>query len=138
MTEFRRGEGTPPADGMPPDEGAEAIREVLAEAKVVSLEEVRSKKQEHGPTVGAGDKKSSPEQAEKTERGLKQCDRLIELSNAADLFRTADGSGLADLNIKGHPARPGLFAAKGFDAGSRGASSRRPAVRPTQKRCNRR
>lgn len=95
-------DGKPPEDGIPADEGADAIRKIIAEAKVVSLEQVRSKKHEHGPSARSGENESSTQQPETRERGLKQADRLIEVANSAELFHTADGTGFAELVVKGH------------------------------------
>ncbi len=91
-----------PDDGMPPEDGAEEIRKAVDDAKVVSLEQLRQAKREHTLTRDGGDIVSPPQQPDKSERGPKQADRLIELANAAELFHTADGSGFADLDVKAH------------------------------------
>jgi hypothetical protein len=95
-------DGTPPEDGVPADERPEAIHKIIAGAKVVSLDQVRSKKHKHAPNAGSGENKSSTQQPEPGERGMKQADRLIEVANSAELFHAADGTGFAELDVKGH------------------------------------
>jgi putative DNA primase/helicase len=49
-------------DGMPPEDGVEAIRKAVDDAKIVSLEQLRQAKREQGPAAsGGGDNESPPQ-----------------------------------------------------------------------------
>jgi hypothetical protein len=93
----------PGAPFMP--ESLEALAALKAE-RLAAFEVLRSQLKQAGCRVTALDKALNKaiakESGDQDGRGPKQADILIGLSQSAELFRTPDGSGFADLDIKGH------------------------------------
>jgi hypothetical protein len=90
------------------DRGAPFTPEVLnslsalkAESRA-AFEVLRSQLKKAGCRVTALDEAIAEESGDIGGRGTKQADILIGLSQSAELFRTPDGTGFADLDITGH------------------------------------
>jgi hypothetical protein len=78
-----------------------------------AFEELRAQLKRAGVRVTALDEAISEETAEADRRRPTQADFLVELSAAAELFHTPDGTGFADLDINGH-RETWPIRAKGF------------------------
>ncbi|HEU4805660.1 MAG TPA: hypothetical protein VFS91_07615 [Nitrobacter sp.] len=78
-----------------------------------AFEAVRAQLKNAGCRVTALDDAVSKESAEAGGRSPKQADILIGLAQTAELFRTPDGTGFADLDINGH-RETWPIRAKGF------------------------
>jgi hypothetical protein len=102
-----------------------------------AFEAVRAQLKNAGCRVTALDDAVSKESAEAGGRSPKQADILIGLAQTAELFRTPDGTGFADLDINS-TVKPGRSAPRVSGAGLRAVSSRRRAARRVRKLCNRR
>jgi hypothetical protein len=78
-----------------------------------AFEALRSQLKKAGCRVTALDEAIAEENGDAGGRGPTQADVLIELAQSAELFRTPDGAGFADLDINGH-RETWPIRAKGF------------------------
>ena len=67
-----------------------------------AFEALRAQLKGAGARVTALDEALAEEAGETGGRGPTQADILVDLAQAAEVFRTADGTGFADLDINGH------------------------------------
>ena len=67
-----------------------------------AFEALRARLKKAGCRLTALDEALADENTDVSGRGPKQADILIELAQTAELFRSSDGSGFADLDINGH------------------------------------
>src|SRR5262249_41082804 len=90
------------------DAGAPFTSDVLQRLAALKTEDraafeaLRAELKRAGVRVVALDELIADESKEDSGRGPKQADLLIKLSEAAELFRTPDGTGFADIDINGH------------------------------------
>src|SRR5215467_7339242 len=90
------------------DPGAPFARDALERLAVlkkddrVAFEALRAQLKSAGCRVTALDEAIAEESGDAGGRGPKQADILIELAQSAALFHAPDGTGFADLDIKGH------------------------------------
>jgi len=103
---------TDPLDGLveraQADAGAPFTSDVLQRLAALKTEDLpafevlRAELKRVGVRVTALDEAIADESEEDSGRGPTQADLLIKLSEAAELFRTPDGTGFADIDINGH------------------------------------
>src|SRR5262249_40461422 len=92
--------GTDPGAPFAPD-ALERLA-VLKKDDRAAFEALRARLKSAGCRVTALDEAIAEESADAGGRGPKQADILIGLAQSADLFRSPDGIGFADLDINGH------------------------------------
>jgi len=103
---------TDPLDGLveraKADAGAPFTSDVLQRLAALKTEDraafeaLRAELKREGVRVVALDESIADESEEESGHRPKQADLLIKLSEAAELFRTPDGTGFADIDINGH------------------------------------
>src|SRR6516225_12403084 len=103
---------TDPLDGLveraQADAGAPFTSDVLQRLAALKTEDraafeaLRAELKREGVRVVALDESIADESEEESGHRPKQADLLIKLSEAAELFRTPDGTGFADIDINGH------------------------------------